>query len=290
LLYETNLERHSRSVLELAAQSGSVNAIQDARNILMRAKEKPVSQHLRSRCFALADSLFRSFGAQLTIGRHHAMGGRGNFIDNIDIPLNDALWLLDQFNRIEKIPSEDQRLAEIHKILHRTDPGPGGFYVKLGSPDSWSRIKAKKSWAEDPMSLESPRVSFGVGLKGVEWVDEIVAKGFEGQTTPLAWMEQINTLYFTPLEMEFADLDPSAEYILRIAYTGRFRSKIKLEANGETIHDFIRMGTQPLFEFPLPKKVTGTGKVTLNWNCAQNDKGEGERGSQVAEVWIIRTN
>ena len=140
------------------------------------------------------------------------------------------------------------------------------------------------------MSLESPRVSFGVGLKGVEWVDEIVAKGFEGQTTPLAWMEQINTLYFTPLEMEFADLDPSADYILRIAYTGRFRSKIKLEANGETIHDYIRMGTQPLFEFPLPKKVTGSGKVTLTWNCAQNDKGEGERGSQVAEVWIIRTN
>lgn len=290
LLYETDLERQSRGILEQANKSGSLNAMQHARATLLQAREKPVSQHLRSRCMALADSLYRSFGAQLTISRHHAMGGRGNFIDNIDIPLNDALWLLDQLNRIEKITGEEQRLAEIHQMLHRTDPGPGGFYDKLGSPDSWSKIKAKKSWQEDPMSLESPRVSFGVGLKGVEWVDEIVAKGFEGQTTPLAWMEQINTLYFTPLEMEYTDLDPSATYSLRIAYTGRFRSKIKLEANRVQIHDYIRMGTQPLFEFPLPKEVTRTGKVTLTWNCAQNDKGEGERGSQVAEVWIIRTN
>ncbi len=290
LLYERALEMQARSVLEVPKPEGSLKSIQYARDILIQAKEKPVSQHLRTRCFALADSLFRSFGAQLTMSKHHAMGGRGNFIDNIDIPLNDALWLLDQLNRIEKMPEEDQRLAEIHKMLHRTDPGPGGFYDKLGSPSSWLRVKSQKTWQEDPGSLESPRVSFGVGLKGVEWVDEIVAKGFEGQATPLAWMEQINTLYFTPLVMEYPNLDPSGKYMLRIAYTGRFRSKIKLEANGILIHDFIRMGTQPIFEFPLPAEVTRTGKVTFTWNCAQNDKGEGERGSQVAEIWLIRTN
>ena len=33
----------------------------------------------------------------------------------------------------------------------------------------------QKSWMDDPGSLESPRVSFGVGLQGVDWVDEIVA-------------------------------------------------------------------------------------------------------------------
>jgi hypothetical protein len=220
--------------------------------------------------------------------KHHAMSGRGNFIDNIDIPLNDALWLLDQLNRIEKLPAASDHMAEIHKMLHRTDPGPGGFYDNLGSPDSWKRIKAQKSWEEDPGSLESPRVSFGVGLKGVEWVDEIVAKGFEGQTTPLAWMNQINSLYFTPLVMEYTGLDPAGKYTLKVAYTGRFRSKMKLEANGVLIHDFIRMGSQPIFEFQLPKSVTQSGKVTFTWNCAQNDKGEGERGSQVAEVWLIK--
>ena len=288
LRYETSLESQARSILENASSAGSLSSIQEARTTLLLARERPIAQPLRSRCFALADSLFRSFGAQLTMEKHHAMGGRGNFIDNIDIPINDALWLLDQLNRIEKLPNEVQRLDEIHTMLHRTDPGPGGFYDHLGSPTSWKRIKSQKSWQEDPGSLESPRVSFGVGLKGVEWVDEIVAKGFEGQTTPLAWMQQINSLYFTPLIMEYKDLDPKGTYKLKVAYTGRFRSKMKLEANGILIHDFIRMGTKPIFEFKLPREVTKTGKVTFTWNCAQNDKGEGERGSQVAEVWLSR--
>ncbi len=290
LIYETDLEQQARSILEAAKPTETLKAVDDARSTLLLAKEKPVAQNLKNRCLPLADSLFRSFGAQLTIKKHHGMSGRGNFIDNIDIPLNDALWLLDQLNRIEKLTGEELRFAEIHKIMHRTDPGPGGFYDNLGSPSSWQRIKAQKSWQEDPGSLESPRVSFGVGLQGVEWVDEIVAKGFEGQTTPLAWMNQINSLYFTPLVMEYTELDPNATYMLRVAYTGRFRSKMKLEANGILIHDFIRMGKQPIFEFQLPKEVTQSGKITFTWNCAQNDKGEGERGSQVSEVWLMKTN
>jgi len=101
-------------------------------------------------------------------------------------------------------------------------------------------------------------------------------------------MNQINTLYDTPLEIEYDNLDPDAEYTLRISYTGRFQSNIKLVADGVTIHDYIRMGTRPLFEFPLSKEITKDGKVLFTWTCGQNDKGEGERGSQVAEIWLIR--
>ncbi|MEI6139646.1 MAG: alpha-glucuronidase family glycosyl hydrolase [Mariniphaga sp.] len=288
LVYETNLEFQARDILENAKTKGSNSAISEARNILSLAIEKPASPELKGRCIALADSLFRSFGAQLTVAKHHAMSGRGNFIDNIDVPLNDALWILDQLKEVEKLNSEPERLAAIEKMLHRTDPGPGGFYDNFGNPAAWKRIKARKSWAQDPGSLESPRESFGVGLTGVDWVHEVVAKGFEGQTTPLAWMNQINTLYDTPLEMEYDNLDPNSEYMLKIAYTGRFRSSMKLMADGVMIHNYIRMGTRPLFEFPIPKEVTKDGKVSFTWTCGQEDKGEGERGSQVAEIWIIK--
>lgn len=288
LINETSLERQARNILEGAKTIGSKTAITEAQNTLSLVHEKPVSPELKARCLALADSLFRSFGAQLTVEKHHAMSGRGNFIDNIDIPLNDALWILDQLNRIEKLNSETERLLAIDQMLHRTDPGPGGFYNNFGNPEAWKHIKAKKTWAEDPGSLEAPRVSFGVGLTGVDWVHEIVAKGFEGQTTPLAWMNQINTLYETPLEMEYDNLDPHAEYTLKIAYTGRFRSSIKLIADGVMIHNYIRMGTQPLFEFSLPKEITKDGTVRFTWTSGSEDKGEGERGSQVAELWLIR--
>jgi hypothetical protein len=288
LVYEIDLEFQARGILENAKTKGVSPAIAEVRNVLSLAIEKPVSPELKNRCIALADSLFRSFGAQLTVKKHHAMSGRGNFIDNIDVPLNDALWILDQLKDIEKLNTEPERLAGIEKMLHRTDPGPGGFYDNFGNPAAWKRIKARKTWAQDPGSLESPRESFGVGLTGVDWVHEVVAKGFEGQTTPLAWMNQINTLYDTPLEMEYDNLDPNSEYILRIAYTGRFRSSMKLMADGVMIHNYIRMGTKPLFEFPLPKEITKDGRVSFTWTCGQEDKGEGERGSQVAEIWIIK--
>jgi hypothetical protein len=288
LIYENSLEREARTILEQAPAKGSFTAINEARKTLLLAHEKPVSQDLKLRCIALADSLFRSFGAQLTIEKHHAAGGRGNFIDNIDIPLNDAMWLLNQLSDIEKTGNEPGRLKAVETMLHRTDPGPGGFYDNFGDPSSWRRIVSKKSWADDPGSLESPRVSFGVGLTGVDWIHEVVAKGFEGQTTPLAWMDQINTLYDTPLEMEYDNLDPSSTYKLRIGYTGRFRSNMKLVADGVLIHDYMRMGTRPINEFTLPQEVTEDGKVRFTWSCGTDDGGEGERGSQVAELWLIR--
>ncbi len=288
LIYETHLERQARNILENADKTGSLQAIAEAKKVLYQAHEKPVAAELRDRCFALADSLFRSFRAQLTVEKHHAAAGRGNFIDNIDIPLNDALWLLDQMTQAEKEADEKSRLEAIKKILHRTDPGPGGFYDNFGSPSAWKRIKSQKTWAEDPSSLESARVSFGVGLQGVDWVHEVVATGFEGLTTPLAWMNQVNTLYDTPLIAEYDNLDPDAEYKLRIAYTGRFRSSIKLEADGVMIHNYMRMGTKPIHEFDLPKEVTKDGTVTFTWTSGTEDTGGGERGAQVAEIWIIR--
>ena len=288
LLYEMNLEGLAKNTLESRKKGQSLDAINEAKSILNKATPAAISPELRERCIDLADSLFRSFGAQLTIAKHHAASGRGNFIDNIDIPLNDSPWLIEQLNNILKLEKESDRDQAIENILHRTDPGPGGFYDNMGSPESWKRIVAKKTWQEDPSSLESPRVSFGVGLTGVDWVHEIIAKGFEGKTTPLAWMNQINTLYETPLEMVYDSLDPEGSYLIRIAYTGRFRSSVQLMADGVLIHPYIRMGKKPIVEFPLPTKITKDGKLRLTFSCGLKVDGEGERGTQVAEIWLIK--
>jgi len=65
--------------LKVPKISGSNAAMTNARNILALAHEKPVSPELKQRCYALADSLFRSFGAQLTVEKHHAMSGRETY-------------------------------------------------------------------------------------------------------------------------------------------------------------------------------------------------------------------
>jgi hypothetical protein len=63
---------------------------------------------------------------------------------------------------------------------------------------------------------------------------------------------------------------------------------MKLDADGVMIHNYIRMGTKPMYEFELPKQITEDGKVRFTWNCGDDDKGEGERGSQVAEIWLVK--
>jgi hypothetical protein len=284
LLYETELEQQARDVLASAETQGSLPAIKRTNEILEKAWKNPTLPEYRTKCFALADSLFKSIGAQLTMEKHGAMSGRGNFIDNIDIPLNDSPWLLDQMAKIEKLTDEKTRVLKINEMLHRTDPGPGGFYDHLGAPESWHRVVSNLSWEVDPGSLKSPRIGFGVGLVGVEWVDEIKATGFKGQITPRVWMKQAKTLYDQPLKIAYDELDPTASYRMRIAYTGRFRSRMKLTTDdGSIIHDFIQTGEQPIYEFDLPQAALSDGKITFIWTC-----GEGERGSQVTEIWLIR--
>ena len=284
LIHETELEVQARELLRTAQPGKVAEALRAAREVLQKGQSLPVSLDLRTRCFALADSLYSSIGAQLTMKRHGASDGRGNFLDNIDIPLNDAPWLLDQIASIEKTPTESEQLVLIHAMLHRTDPGPGGFYDHFGNYESRKKVVSPKRWAEDPGGLQSPSLGFGVGLKGDEWVHEIRATGFEGQATPLAWMSQVNTLYDQPLQIAYNDLDPTASYRLRVAYTGAFRSKMKLMVDHNLlIHDFIQTGDQPIYEFTIPKAALADGKLLFTWTC-----GEGERGSQVTEIWIIK--
>ena len=283
LVYETELEQEARDILLSAKHKGSITVIKEAGEILSKAWREPVLPELKERCYALADSLFKNIGAQLTVEKHHAMDGRGNFIDNIDLPLNDAMWLLDQLSEIEKLPNEVERLEKIVKVLQRNNPGPGGFYDNFGSLRSWTKVKSEVCRDNDPGNLLSPRVSFGVGLRGEEWVHQVTAKGFEGKSSSLSWMHQVTTLYDQPLEIVYDNLDPESSYTIRVAYTGRFRSRMKMVADDILVHDFIQTGIQPIYEFPVPAEAVVDGIVNFKWTC-----GEGERGSQVSEIWLIK--
>lgn len=284
LIHEKAIESRARDILENATEETSALAVLQAKMILEEDINEPIAVSWKEKCLVLADSLYSSIGAQLTIEKHGAMPGRGNFIDNMDIPLSDSPWLLEQLTAFNKIENDQDRLNQIKEMLHRTDPGPGGFYDHFGSLQSKYRIVSDKTWLEDPGSLQSPRISFGVGVIGKEWVHEVRSKGFSGQTTPAAWMSQINTLYDTPLKIKYDNLDKSANYKIRITYTGRFRSKIKMVANDKiVIHDFLQTGEKPIFEFDIPHEATATGKVIFTWTC-----GEGQRGSQVTEMWLMK--
>src|SRR5882762_394908 len=97
-----------------------------AEAVLDRAVTQKVATDWRARVFELAEALFQSIRMQLSVERYQAIDiGRGANLDTIDVPLNNRLWLRDQFERIRRLELEAQRLKEIEAVLHWDDPGPG---------------------------------------------------------------------------------------------------------------------------------------------------------------------
>ncbi len=284
LIHESDLEMRARLLLEQAEKIGSDNVLNEAEKILKQKTANPVGIAYKEKCWQITDYLFERIGSQTSVKKYKAHSGRGDFMDYIDIPLNDAVWLMWNFEKIRNLPNEADKLTAIHDLSNRTNPGPGGYYDNFGDNDRTQQMIDYPSWQDDPGSLSSPRISFGVGLQGEEWIHTVEAKGFDGRATPLAWMNQITTLYETPLSLVYKDLDPSAQYSLKVAYTGRFRAKIQLIADEvHQLHELFKTGRKPIMTFDIPIEATKDGQLKLTWTC-----GEGERGAQVAEVWLVK--
>ena len=73
---------------------------------------------------------------------------------------------------------------------------------------------------------------------------------------------------------------------MRIVYVGeanKFRSHVRLDADGCKVHDAIRLSGDVIREFDLPAEATRDGRVTLSWRCDI-----GERGVHVAELFFLK--
>ena len=284
LLGDTEREARALEALRRAPELGSRVALEMAEEILLSGTRGDAFDELRQRCWALGDSLFHSVGLQLSVVRYGAAWReRGAFLDAMDEPLNNVRWLLAQFDRVRARKTEAERQQTIERILRWCDPGPGGFYDDLGSWESWRRVLVRPDWRDDPGTFFTPRVSFTTGLRRDEipWVKR---RGIDGPAVRLSWMRQVATLYHTPLRLCYEDLDSRGSYRLRVNVLGRFRSRMKLVADSTwVIHNFLGREGGFLREFDVPKEATADGKLVLEWTCP-----DGDRGAQVAEVWLIR--
>jgi hypothetical protein len=175
--------------------------------------------------------------------------------------LNNRTWLEDQFAAIRSLASEPERLRSIAAIVQRTDPGPGGFYDDLGNPSRQPHLVPGPGIAEDPMQRLT-RVGLGSRL---DW--------------PLAWCQNAESLYDSPLQVRYTDLDPSARYRLKVVYSGgNLGPKIRLEAEGLEIHPLMsKPNPVKPFEFEIPHAATADGVLTLTWT-EEPDRGSNGRG------------
>jgi hypothetical protein len=106
----------------------------------------------------------------------------------------------------------------------------------------------------------------------------------------VSWLTHAETLYDTPLQMAYSDLDPNARYKVRVVYgPDNPKRKIRLVANGTIeVHPYrVKPQAFASIEFALPEAATRQGRLTLSWFGEPGFGGNGQ-GCQVAEVWLLR--
>ncbi len=275
LINETALEAEARDALKLAPTVGAIPAMAKAEAILNRSVTSPVAVDKRARMLEVAEALFQSIHLQLSVSKYQAVAlGRGTSLDTMDLPLNDRLWLTDQFEAVRKLGKEEERLAAIDALLNRADPGPGGFYDDLGDLTNQPHLQTPPGsvYASDPDFRRSPYLSYTIRPR---W--------------PMAWRQAIQALHEAPIVLKYEDLDPKAAYKVKVVYAGdNMPIRVRLDAEGTEVHGLMPKPEPPVpFEFPIPAAATADGKLTLTWT-AESGRGGNGRGNQVAEVWLIK--
>jgi len=280
LIYETQLENEALDQLRQARRTGSIIAMEEAARTLGRSVTHPVSQWARARVFEMAEALFQSIRMQLSVTRYKGEAPeRGANLDMIDMPLNNRGWLSARFEAIRKLTDERERLAALDEIVNWTNPGPGGFYDDLGNLTRQPHLVRGPGFDQDPAYFQSSLVGFGIrGLGGAMLQN------------PRSWWDHAEALYEAPLQMLYRDLDPQAQYKIRVVYAGdSTKPKIRLSA-GDNIEIHPLMSRPIPFrpiEFDIPRQATSTGELHLTWH-RESGLGDAGRGLQVAEVWVIR--
>jgi hypothetical protein len=275
LAHEQQAEAQALQVLARARSAGTIPAMAQAEQWLATSATV-VAIDLRTRVFQLAEALYQSIRMQSSVPLYRAIGmGRGATLDLVDTPLNDRVWLLDQFTAIRALPTERERLVALDRIVRWTDPGPGGFYDDLGNPERQPRLVAPPPFRDDPGPYHS-------GMTGFGW----------NQAWRLSWMRHAEAFYDGALEMRYDGLDPTALYSVRVVYAGDMYSqtpKVSLMADGQhEVHGLMNK-PQPVapVTFVIPRAATSDGRLLLSWRAEPGLGGAG-RGCQVAEVWLIK--
>lgn len=272
LIFETGLENQAMSVLKDVDRTGTLIAISEAKSILQKAVTEPAADRLRQRVLALGEDLFQSIRMQLDTQHYRAGRSDGAVLDRIDAPLNNRLWLVQELDKAAALPSEKERLVAIDRMVNWSNPGPGGFYDDLGDPANEPHLILGKGFTGDPFYYATVRHNPDF-LEG------------DIQTyPPSSWMTLAVTLYDFPMQMKYDDLDPSAQYKVRVVYAN---GPVRLLADDQyEVHPFLDKRYQ-VVEFDIPQEATADGQLLLTFKKPQGID-HGGRRNEICEVWLMK--
>jgi len=257
LSYEKSLETEAYEILAKATTIGADEAMKEALVYLHKADNELVGQDLKQKVVQYAEDLFISVGAQTSVSKYNASGyERGAVLDFIDYPLNNKWWLEDKFKEIKELKSEEEKLARLEFIRTYENPGEGSFYDNISSAD------AKHVISETDDAIDYLWENDGISRKRL--------------STQL--------FQFSPI-LQYDELDPNADYLIRVAGYG----EALLRANGERLKPTrYEKGFEQFKEFPLPKELIDDGKLKITFDKPDEGHLNWRKQSRVTDVWILK--
>ncbi len=255
--HERNLEKQAYEILATAGTIGADKAMEQALEILKKAEAEPVAQDLKQKVVDYCEALFQSVGLQTSVPKYNARGPeRGAILDFIDYPLNNRWWLEDEFKKVTEMKSEEEKVARLDFILNYENPGEGSFYDNISSADA-KHVVSKTDDAIDYL-----------------WENDGMSR--KRLSTQL--------FQFTP-ELQYNELDPNADYLIRVSGYG----EALLRANGERLTPTkYEKGFEQFKEFPLSKDLIKDGKLKITFDKPDEEHLNWRQQSRVTDVWLLK--
>lgn len=258
--YEQGLERSAMQILEEAPAIGADSAMRLALARVQEAVTRPYDTVLRARILADCERLHASIGLQTSVPRHRASGSeRGAILDHLDHPLNNRLWLEDEFRKIAALKDREGRLAALRRIVEWEDPGPGGYYDDISNASASPRVKSVVDDATDFL-----------------WEND----GRSRRRLSTQTYQNFPVLAYT-------DLDPGAKYIIRIAGYG----DALLRIDGRRIEPVLYgKGMEEFKEFLVDPRYYSDGEMRVTFDEPEESHLNWRQHSKVSDVWLLRVD
>ena len=255
--YERELEAEAYEILAKAETLGAEKAMDEALEVLEKAVTEPAAQVLRQIIVDYCEKLFQSIGLQTSVPKYGAKNyERGAVLDFIDYPLNNRWWIEDEFEKVRKMNSEQEKIARLDFIRNYETPGEGSFYDNISSADA----KHVVSETDDAIDYL--------------WEDN----GFSRKRLSTQLFQ------FSPV-LEYTELDPQSDYLIRVAGFG----EALLRANGERLTPTkYEKGYEQFKEFPLSKELIKDGKLKITFDKPDEGHLNWRMQSRVTDVWVLK--
>ena len=257
-IYETGLEDKANEILANAPKTGAEQAMQQALVMVEKADNEPVAQDLHAKIVKYCDDLFKSIGYQSDVEKYKASNSqRSCILQFVNYPLNNRLWLEDQFALIAKMLTEQEKLDRLEVIRTWENPGQGSYYDNISNIETSPHCTTTSYDATD-----------------VAWWDGGMSR-----------KRLSSQLFQQQPELNYENLDPNGRYRIRISGRGDALLRVDGERLDPISYDKEIGGFK---EFVIPANLVGDGKLHVSFDRPEESKIRWTQQSHVSDVWLLK--